>query len=216
LRFYCRGVDDSINREHVAVPKLEIRLADRAEVLTWADRMSMSPTQITHSFAVGDLFFGALLDGRLVHLSWLARKTAWLPDLYAIFSLDQTEAYLANTFTLPEARGRGIQPAVFQFIFRHESSLSIRRQFGYVRRSNHAGTRGFQKHGTSVRIWTMQCCRVRGMRGCWIGGIDQPGLPHMTFPSDFTTQRMGRMGLWLKPPPGRRMSWTMVPPSYGS
>jgi GNAT superfamily N-acetyltransferase len=170
---------------------------------------------MAHSIAVGDLYFGALLDGQLVHLSWVTRTKAWLPDLYAAFALDPTEAYLANTFTLPEYRGRGIQPAVFQTIFRHASSLGIRRQFGCVRKGNHAGTRSFAKHGKAIRIWAIHCRRFRGIRGRWITGIDQPGLPRMSFPAGFERKSIGRMGLWVRPPPGHRMHWTMVPPDYG-
>ncbi len=55
-------------------------------------------------------------EDRLVHSSWVTTRRAWTREIRAYVSPPEGEAYVYESFTRPEVRGRGVYPSALRGI----------------------------------------------------------------------------------------------------
>lgn len=101
--------------------------------------------------------FVAELDGRLVHASWVTTSGAWTRELqlYVVPPRGESrtnaggEAYVYESFTRPEARGRGAYPRVLQYISMWAAVSDLTRVWVAVEAANAASLKAITKAGFS-------------------------------------------------------------------
>jgi GNAT superfamily N-acetyltransferase len=101
--------------------------------------------------------FVAELDGRLVHASWVTTSGAWTRELqlYVVPPGGESrtkaggEAYVYESFTRPEARGRGAYPQVLRHILMWAAVNGSTRVWVAVESTNAASIKAIKKAGFS-------------------------------------------------------------------
>ncbi|MBA2726001.1 MAG: GNAT family N-acetyltransferase [Actinobacteria bacterium] len=95
--------------------------------------------------------------GRILHASWVTTSGAWTREVQALLSPPPGDAYVYESFTRSEARGRGIYPLALAGMLTELSRLGIRRVWVGVESSNQASRRAIGKAGfeeaLSIRFW---------------------------------------------------------------
>ena len=92
----------------------------------------------THCFLVDD---GDLL----VHSSWVTTAAAWTRELSTYLVPPRGDAYIYESFTRPEARGRGVYPFALQRIAAWASDEGLRRVWVAVEEHNPPSIRAVSK-----------------------------------------------------------------------
>ena len=98
---------------------------------------------------------------------WLALNSLWEPVLGATIVLGAGEGYAYNSYTDPAARGYAVQPAVANFMIKHEQSLRLTRHFYYVLRHNYSGLKivaGRHAPAQAIPSRTVRLIRFLGSR----------------------------------------------------
>ncbi len=101
--------------------------------------------------------FLAELDGRIVHASWVTTSGAWTRELqlYVVPPRGEGrlnaggEAYVYESFTRPEARGRGAYPQVLRHISIWAAAAGLTRVWVAVESTNAASLKAITKAGFS-------------------------------------------------------------------
>jgi RimJ/RimL family protein N-acetyltransferase len=91
--------------------------------------------------------YGALVDGRVVHVSWLFERVHSEARGLPVLGLREGEAEIGFCATLPEYRGRGIYPYALEQLCRIAASRGIRRILMFTLADNLASQRGILKAG---------------------------------------------------------------------
>lgn len=86
-------------------------------------------------------------DGRLLHASWVTTGSAWTAELDAFVSPPPGDAYIYESFTLPETRGRGIYPFALRNVCADLASRGIPRAWIAVEATNTPSVRAITKAG---------------------------------------------------------------------
>ncbi|MGI8594918.1 MAG: GNAT family N-acetyltransferase [Solirubrobacteraceae bacterium] len=117
--------------------------------------------------------FGAWLDGRLVHVSFVASAPApWLLSLGGPCPVGDDEVVVFETHTAPDVRGRGVSTAVTAEILRFFQGAGYRRMLGFTLPHNAASLRSLDKAGYRP-IGVIGWARVGGW---WVNFVrTQPG-----------------------------------------
>ena len=97
-------------------------------------------TDSTHCFVVED-------DSLLVHASWVTSRAAWTRELRAYLTPPAGDAYIYESFTRAEVRGRGIYPVALRQITAWAASAEIRVLWVAVEADNPASLRAVTKAG---------------------------------------------------------------------
>ncbi len=106
---------------------------------TFISRLS----EVTSCFLVED-------QGLIVHSSWLTTYRAWTRELRAYVSPPPGDAYVYESFTRPEVRGRGVYPFALKGIAEQIAGFA-ETLWVMVEADNPASTRSVQKAGFERR-----------------------------------------------------------------
>jgi GNAT superfamily N-acetyltransferase len=183
---------------------LEIRVAAASDFARFRDtllREDTTASAIERRRAAGDLCFLGVLEGRLVHFTWLVRgRRVWLPQVGAILDLDPDAAYVPFSYTEPAMRGRGVQPAVTRFMVEWEQAHGLRRHYYLLMRENQpsrAIARGRHVGRPAQVVRSVRTVRIAPLPGLFARGLAEGGWPRLepTRPLDLRP-----LGLWVRPP----------------
>lgn len=106
-----------------------------------------TPADAEARIARGERCFAARRASEVVSARWVATSRGWIEYLGTWLPLEPGEAYLYESFTLPELRGRGISPAVGTRFARALADEGARRVLAAVLRESREGTRAYEKVG---------------------------------------------------------------------
>lgn len=113
----------------------------------------MEPPERIEAFraflARGDLGFYGYLDGRVVHRAWVRLGPVRVPTWHTFAPLDlrEGEAWIHFCETAPEARGKGIYPAVLGAIVQRLHESGTREVVIATEETNAASRHGIEKAG---------------------------------------------------------------------
>jgi GNAT superfamily N-acetyltransferase len=120
-------------------------------------------------FASGDLCFGALIDGKYVHLKWVGFNRWYDSDTGRYIQLGSDSAYVYDGYTLPEFRGLGLTSVVLDKTFQYLSKIGIKKVYSLIGHNNHASLRVKTKENarkigkvTFFRIFGLKLLRFNG------------------------------------------------------
>ena len=203
LCFYERDLSAPLPAFQARIP-VETRLASPEDLDRFRDTFARSGArweEIERRSARGDLCFIGVTEAGLVHFMWLTLAPAWVPSIGVTVRVGPGEGVVYSSYTDPAARGRSVQPAVANFMIRHEQSLGLRRHFYYVLRDNYAGTRitaGSHAGRAAVPGRTVTCLSVAGLPGIVLTGVGEPGgLPRLDIPREARPRALGAGTVWL-------------------
>ena len=94
----------------------------------------------THCFIVED-------DRRLLHASWVTTSGAWTRELRAYLVPPPGDAYIYESFTRADARGRGVYPFALDSIVAWAAATGVRRLWVAVEEHNPPSLRSVTKAG---------------------------------------------------------------------
>lgn len=137
---------------------LRVRRADHSDAPRYArDIGTDSNSSFRHRLTRTTACFVAELDGRIVHSSWVTTSGAWTRELqhYVVPPRGESrtntggEAYVYESFTRPEVRGRGAYPLVLRYIMVWAAVAGLTRVWVAVESTNAASLRAITKAGFS-------------------------------------------------------------------
>jgi GNAT superfamily N-acetyltransferase len=147
------GHDEPDRRTHDG---LSVRLAESADAFRYAHDIGTDSSftfrrRLTRTTAC----VVAELDGRLVHASWVTTSAAWTRELqlYVVPPRGESstnaagEAYVYESFTRPEARGRGAYPQVLRHVSTWAAVAGLTRVWIAVEGTNAASLKAITKAG---------------------------------------------------------------------
>jgi ribosomal protein S18 acetylase RimI-like enzyme len=155
--------------------------------------------EMTARAARGDQCTIVLSEGRLVHLRWLSVTAGLIPELGATLLLAPGEAYVYASFTLPEARGSRVQPAVSTLMMQRSRAQGYRWHLFYVRGDDPSALAIVAKVGAR-RTRVVRCLRLTSGNGLWVLGLRANRPPCIEFDSAAAVRRLGLLGLWVRGP----------------
>jgi hypothetical protein len=89
-----------------------------------------------------------VFDGdTLLHSSWVTTGPAWTREIRRYFQPPPKDAYVYESFTRPEARGRGVYPFALNEICRHSATEDRKLVWVGAEESNAASKRAIEKAG---------------------------------------------------------------------
>ena len=92
-------------------PSLQARQATPADATLYARAVGTeSARTFTHRLTSSTHCFLVLSGPELLHASWVTMATAWTRELRACIAPPPGDAYVYESFTRAEARGRGVYP----------------------------------------------------------------------------------------------------------
>lgn len=86
-------------------------------------------------------------SGRLLHASWVTTGSAWTAELKAFVAPPIGDAYIYESFTRPETRGRGIYPFALRNICVELAEMTIPRAWIATEATNAPSIRSIEKAG---------------------------------------------------------------------
>lgn len=90
--------------------------------------------------------------GRFVHASWVETRAAWVGEADRFFVVPDGDAYIYESFTRPEMRGRGVYPAVLTAASVELAHRGIKRLWIAAETTNQPSLRAIEKAGFSRRF----------------------------------------------------------------
>jgi hypothetical protein len=140
--------------DHAVPGSLRVRRAEPADGARYAadigtDSASTFRRRLTRTTAC----FVAELDGRLVHASWVTTSGAWTRELqlYVVPPQEPNDggrhAYVYESFTRIEARGKGAYPQVLRHIESWSAAAGLSRLWVGVESANASSLRAVTKAG---------------------------------------------------------------------
>ena len=91
-------------------------------------------------------------NGRFVHASWAARERVFVGEIGKYFLPPRGSAYVYESYTRPEARGKGIYPYALSGIASELSSGGVEELWIAVEASNTASRRSISKASFEIRF----------------------------------------------------------------
>ena len=90
---------------------LRLRRLRQADATLYARAIGTdSPSTFATRLSRATRCYGVELDGRLVHASWVTTRCAWTRELRSLVCVGEGDAYVYESFTRGDARGRGVYP----------------------------------------------------------------------------------------------------------
>jgi GNAT superfamily N-acetyltransferase len=106
-----------------------------------------SPSTFRARLSDASRCYGVELSGRLVHASWVTTDCAWTRELRAFICPPAGDAYVYESFTRDDARGRGVYPFALNGICAELHAEEIARLWVAVESHNAASLRAVDKAG---------------------------------------------------------------------
>lgn len=104
-----------------------------------------SASSFTRRLADDVMCFVVEDEGRLLHSSWVTTTAAWTREIRGYLSPPPGDAYVYESFTRADARGRGIYPFALAGMVGYLGELGIRRLWVGVEATNVASQRSIEK-----------------------------------------------------------------------
>jgi len=101
---------------------------------TFRDRLSDS----THCYAVEEA-------GRILHASWVTTSCAWTRELRSFVCVGRGDAYVYESFTSADARGRGVYPSALREVCRALDERGVKQLWVAVEAHNEPSLRAVGK-----------------------------------------------------------------------
>jgi ribosomal protein S18 acetylase RimI-like enzyme len=139
--------------ENAPDPARSLRRADEVDAEDYAKRIGTDSALTFVSRLSDETFCYVVTDeGNIVHSSWVTRYRAWTRELRTYVSPPQGDAYVYESFTRPEVRGRGVYPFALAGIAA-DLAGAAGRLWVMVEADNPASIRsvekaGFERHGS--------------------------------------------------------------------
>lgn len=131
-----------------SVPGIIFREATAADSDSYArDIGTESADTFTKRLAPDVRCFVAESDGKLLHSSWVTTSAAWTREIGMYLGPPLGDAYVYESFTRADARGRGIYPLALAGILTAMAGEGIKRVWVGVESGNLASRRAMEKAG---------------------------------------------------------------------
>ena len=98
----------------------------------------------------GQRCFAAFVGSRLASVSWAVRNQATLWALNADFCVEDGAAYIFDSYTHPEFRGKRLQSSIFERICEYCKDKNVGKVVTFVAATNTANLRSRARHGFAV------------------------------------------------------------------
>ena len=127
---------------------LEVGRATPADAGLYArDIGTDSGSTFSERLTEATMCFLVLGEGRAVHASWVATSAAWTLEIRRFVTPPARAAYVYESFTRPDARGRGVYPFALEGIAHSLSQDGIEEIWVAVERDNVPSQRAIAKAG---------------------------------------------------------------------
>lgn len=144
------------------VPGVHFRRAEPRDAARYArDVGTDSAATFTARLRDDVMCFIAEEGDRILHASWVTTSGAWAREVQALLSPPTGDAYVYESFTRSDARGRGIYPFALAGMLTELSPLGVRRLWVGVEASNQASRRAIGKAGFE-EAFSIRFSRRRG------------------------------------------------------
>lgn len=125
---------------------LEFREANPADGHPYArDIGTDSPTTFAARLSERTRCFIVLEGTAILHATWVTTAAAWTREVHAYFVVPANEAYVYESFTSTEARGRGIYPYALQSISAWLQAHDVVRVWVAIEAHNQASRKAVEK-----------------------------------------------------------------------
>lgn len=144
LEFLARATEDD-RRER---DDLVFRAAGFADAGAYAASIGTdSPGTFRARLSDATSCYLVLTGDRIAHASWVTTKAAWTAELRALVTPPPGAAYVYESFTAPELRGRGIYPFALRCICAELSARGVKEAWIGVDATNVPSVRAITKAG---------------------------------------------------------------------
>lgn len=127
-------------------PDLEFRAATSADGTLYArDIGTDSSSTFAARLSDATRCWIVLLEGTIVHATWTTTKAAWTRELRRYFKPPPGDGYIYESFSSPDARGRGIYPLALKHILARARAEGIARMWVGVEADNPPSIRAITK-----------------------------------------------------------------------
>lgn len=127
---------------------LTFRRADASDASRYAtDIGTDSSRTFTARLADDVMCFVVEGEGRLLHSSWVTTTAAWTREIRGYLSPPPGDAYVYESFTRADARGRGIYPFALAGMVTYLGDSGVRRVWVGVEATNAPSQRAIEKAG---------------------------------------------------------------------
>jgi len=134
--------------ERASAPGLKLREATASDGPRYAaDIGTDSPRTFRARLSRTSRCFVVVSDGMFVHATWLTAEGAWTRELRAMLRPPAGDAYVYESFTRPEMRGRGVYPFALNEIAGWASDHVLRKVWVAVEGDNASSLRAVSKAG---------------------------------------------------------------------
>jgi GNAT superfamily N-acetyltransferase len=152
--------EDMLPREEPSKGDATLRKGNIEELPIFRSLIHPVPWELqVHEYDGVEDFFVAVQDGTLQHITWVYSS----PHRNRLLRLGPGEAEFKFSLTLPDYRGRGLQPRVYTAIAHALSQEGYRRFFACVHEENLPSIRGMEKAGFR-RVGHLRLRRILGIQ----------------------------------------------------
>jgi ribosomal protein S18 acetylase RimI-like enzyme len=142
--------------------RLELRFATEADAKRYAhDIGTESPRTFARRLSQGTECFLVVSEGRALHATWITQSAAWTTELRRYVCPPEGDAYVYESFTRADARGRGLYPQALRAICAALEKRSVQRVWVGVENRNVPSLRAVTKAGFEEAV-TIDHRRVLG------------------------------------------------------
>lgn len=124
---------------------------------------------VEERYELGDLCFGAFLDGKYAHLKWVAFNKSYISEIDSNIRLSPDSVYLYDGYTLPEYRGLGLTTTVLDKTFQFLKEIGIKKTYTLIHHDNFPILKAkarekARKIGTVtyIKIFNLKTLRLKG------------------------------------------------------
>lgn len=147
-----------------AIPDLKVvaDIVSRDDFLKHGGKFKQIVPSAEARFKSGDLCFGALLEGKYVHIKWVGLGKWYDSDVGRHLQLGLDSAYIYDGYTLPEYRGLGLTSVVIDKTFQYLQKNGIKKTYSLIDENNAASLRVKSKENARM-IGTVTFFKIFGL-----------------------------------------------------
>jgi GNAT superfamily N-acetyltransferase len=154
-----------------ATPDLKVvaDIVSRDQFLKHGGKFKQIVPSAEARFESGDLCFGALLDGKYVHIKWVGLDKWYDSDVGRYLQLGSDSAYVYDGYTLSEYRGLGLTSVVLDETFQYLQKNGIKKAYSLIDEKNAASLRVKFKENARI-IGTVTFFKIFGLKLLRVNG----------------------------------------------
>ncbi|MFQ5912745.1 MAG: GNAT family N-acetyltransferase [Nitrospinota bacterium] len=145
--------DPSVGVELIRVKKGDPAVEQVVKVL--------KPDLVHQRLERGEIFFGAVHEGKIVSYCWLAQGKIGIEEINLAVCTQPGEVYLYDAYTLAPWRGKGLYPVVLREMLQYAGQNGFSRALIFVAADNTASRRGVLKAGF-LEFQVVTCLAIFG------------------------------------------------------